>query len=491
MTTYGLTDEGFFRKPLSVIKTELEDDFRDVWPNLNLSSETPEAQEVGIYAERLDLVWEQMEEVYNSQYPGTARGTSLENVGQITGSTKLPESESIIEIIALFGTIGTPIPQGTQLAVGGSPTSVFGTDELRTLIAGVDEIQKITPSAVPDSGSFKLTYRNETTAAILFSADAAAIQAALRLLDGLSGIVVTGTWGLWTLTFSGDDGKQVQPLLVVPSADNTLLIGATPVTMPVTEDTAGVYQGSVSGTALNTGPTQALFGTLTEIVNPISGFDRVKNMEDADLGRDLEEDPDFRIRREEEVEQAGAATVETIRAGLLDIEDVEQAIVFENDTSAVDSNGLPPKSLRAYVRGGTDQEIGEKLWEKKGGGIEFSGTETYVITDTQGIPHSMKFSRPTIKDIYVIIDILSKTTSYGGDAAVLAQVLAYGDSLQMGDDCIAHGSGGLACFIAQVAGITDFTIKWDFAPAPTSDANLVIAIEEQADFDSSRIAVNS
>ena len=57
----------------------------------------------------------------------------------------------------------------------------------------------------------------------------------------------------------------------------------------------------------------------------------------------------------------------------------------------------------------------------------------------------------------------------------------------MGSDCISHGYGSLESYISQVAGITDIVIKWGFALPVLNDDNLAIAIQELADFDSSRI----
>ena len=487
---FGLTDEGFVIKRLPVIKEEIEIILRDKWPNLNLSEETPEGEFIGVFSERAAFIWELAELVYNSFYPSTSNNTGLDGVSQITGTTRLAAKNSTVAVEALFGTIGTVIPQGTQISIIDSPASIFETDEEKTLVAGADEIQKITPSAVPTSGNFKLTYirTGAVTPDIPFSADAAAIQTALRALKGLTDIIVSGTFALWTITFPGADGKQPQPLLVI--SDNTLSDGGA-ISMPVTQDTLGIYQASVSMTALLTGPTQALFGTLTEIVNPISGLDSVKNTEaDGVLGRNIETDAELRLRREKEVEQAGAATVETIRAGLLDVDNVTQAIVFENDSLVTDINGLPPKSMKCFVDGGDDQEIADKIWDKKGGGIKFVGDITKQVEDSQGIVHDVPFSRPTDKDIFVIIDIIGDST-YGGNIAVIAQVLAYGATLSVGSDAIAHGSAGLETFVSQVAGITDISIKWGFAPVPTVDDNLIISINELAKFDSSRIIVNS
>ena len=72
---------------------------------------------------------------------------------------------------------------------------------------GTDEVQTLTPSAAPASGSFKLKLDGWTTTALAYNASAAAVQAALNALPniGTSGVAVTlaSETGVYTVTFSG------------------------------------------------------------------------------------------------------------------------------------------------------------------------------------------------------------------------------------------------------------------------------------------------
>ena len=66
-----------------------------------------------------------------------------------------------------------------------------------------------------DSGTWQLRFDGETTAALTPSATAAAIDAALEALDGITGAEVTGTPGDWTLTVTADEGHLLQAVDVV------------------------------------------------------------------------------------------------------------------------------------------------------------------------------------------------------------------------------------------------------------------------------------
>ena len=95
---------------------------------------------------------------------------------------------------------------------------------------GVDEVQKLAFSSDDfDSGSFKLEFNGIKTAAIPFtSINAGTIAAELLALPDITTLDVQlevsppiGTVE-FNLTFTGVDGKKDQPLIIVPSADNTL-----------------------------------------------------------------------------------------------------------------------------------------------------------------------------------------------------------------------------------------------------------------------------
>lgn len=86
--------------------------------------------------------------------------------------------------------------------------------------------QKLTFSAVPTAGTFKITLGTplQISAAIAYTATASAIQTALRLLTGYSTILVTGsfTYG-FTIDFNGSSGNQ--PQAAVGTTESSLTAG--------------------------------------------------------------------------------------------------------------------------------------------------------------------------------------------------------------------------------------------------------------------------
>jgi len=123
--------------------------------------------------------------------------------------------------------------------------------------------------------------------------------------------------------------------------------------------------------AQEAGATQAPASTLTVIETPVSDWSSATNSSgDATVGRATETDTELRIRRETSLQILGGATIDAIRARLInEVSGVSDALVFENDSRYVDAQGRPSKSIHCVVVGGSDSDVAEKIWDVKGGGI--------------------------------------------------------------------------------------------------------------------------
>ncbi len=253
----------------------------------------------------------------------------------------------------------------------------------------------------------------------------------------------------------------------------------------------GAQDVSVEMEAEETGPSAAPTGTLTEIETPVAGWNSSTNAADAELGTDIETDTALRLRREQELQSGGAGTVDSIRGGLLKVDDVEQAKVYQNVSLVTDGDGVPGKSTESVVLGGTDQDIIDKIWEKGGAGIETHGSSSGTAVDSQGDSHTIEFSRPTTKDIWIIVDVTTDDDFPAtGEADIKAALVAFQEAdLGIGDDVVQWQ---LNQPISAISGVVDVTKIWiSFVDPPTGGANLVIGNRENADFDTARTTVTS
>lgn len=496
MADFGLTSAGFFIKRLADIKLEIETDLRTVFGNgLNLLPTELVGQFVGIMSEREALLWEGLLAVYNQFYPETAQDVSLDNVVSITGIKRLEATkgsglDSTSNACVAFGTIGTIIPAGSIVSVDGNPDARYVTKAEVTIAAGTNEIQTIQFSAVPDAGDWTIVFDGDESASIAFGDVAGDVEAAIEGLSNLSDVTVTGDYTAgFTVTFVNADGSIDQPLFQI--GENTLTNTGLQVAVNFAVTTEGILPNVLVDVEAETaGAVPVYANTLTVIETPISGWTSFNNPADLTIGKDIETDAELRLRRLKTLSTAGAGTVDAIRSRILEIDEVEDARVFENDTDVTDAFGRPPHSFEAVVLEGAEQEIIDTIWSVKGAGIASYGAISGTALDSMGFAHTVNFSRPDEIPIYMVVNVDTDPLLVPLDlAAGIAEALAtYAtDNFGIGDDVITVK---LFCPIADIDGILDIEVLIGTAPAPGTDANIAIADDEVPTFDTANITVN-
>ena len=244
----------------------------------------------------------------------------------------------------------------------------------------------------------------------------------------------------------------------------------------------------VEMTAEETGPILANTGTLTVIETPIVGVDSITNAADAILGRYIETNSELKSRRLTLLQRSGTAASSGIRNALLLLDNVVQALVLD---------GVIEHQINIIVQGGDDNEIAETIFLSVGAGlvVGLQGAEIIPITDSQGITRDIKFARPSLIDVYMIINITPNTNPaegelypVDGDQQVKDAVLSFVVGWLIGQDVVVNQ---FYTPINTINGVIGIEIKVGTAPAPTLSNNIGIDFDELADFDSARITVNS
>lgn len=384
----GLTALGFQAKTLEEIKAELEADLRSrISPNIDLGTESPTGQLVGIMAGQLRKLWELAEAVYNSQYPDSASGFSLRALSVLTGTQAEGATPSRVLVTV-------NVDPGTY-AVGDLVAHVNGVPEAR--------------------------FRN-----------------AVEVTNGGGAAAnVTG------VLFESED----------------------------------------------TGPVRANAGTLTVIAEAVAGWNSVTNPADAELGSEEETDAALRTRREEELATPGSTTVDGIRADVLDVEDVISCTVLENDTDGT-VDGMPPHSVEAIVRGGTDQAVADAVFRAKAGGAKAHGSTVMTVVDSQGVSHSVGITRPTVVDIWIAMVINVRVADWVGATETKETLVDWGDAnLLEGVDVVREKLKAITMGVAGVEDIVAFTV--DIIDPPVGTANISINPRQIADLDTARIAITA
>ncbi len=294
-----------------------------------------------------------------------------------------------------------------------------------------------------------------------------------------------------TLTFTGTNAT------VIPVG--TIVSVATTDARFVTIE-AGLISGTTDSVAAESedfGPILAPAGTLTNIVTPISGITSVTNALDADIGQNEETDAAFRLRRAGLLRVQGEATIASIRADLLALDDVDEVKVFNNPTDVTDGDGIPPHSFEAVVRGGDDQDIFDEILDSQPAGIQSYGTEVGSSEDVMGDSQVVKFSRAVDVEMYAEVTLTYDPDVYGGgvqatgDAAVKQAIVDYWEAFdeRLGKDVITNAFYGT---IYAVPGVLEITLlEVDDTTPTTGTATTTVTSREIAVFDTSRVTVTS
>jgi len=118
---YGVTDQGFSRKPLAVCVDDEKEDLRAAFgAGIHLEPHNVFGQFARRMGERFSKVWELAEAVYHAMYPGTSSGSSLVNVCSFTGTTQKAARKTLVTGVTLGGTPGTVVAAGKVASVTGA-----------------------------------------------------------------------------------------------------------------------------------------------------------------------------------------------------------------------------------------------------------------------------------------------------------------------------------------------------------------------------------
>lgn len=138
---------------------------------------------------------------------------------------------------------------------------------VRCRIPGTNEVQTVSITGTPNSGTIQLGYGGQATANIAYNADAAAVQAALVALSNVEpgDVTVTGSNPDFTLTWQSELGNVAEVTL----EDNSLGGGSDPdvdiATDPEGASLGAILEVTVAGTSHSAKPTAPAVGaTVTD-----------------------------------------------------------------------------------------------------------------------------------------------------------------------------------------------------------------------------------
>jgi hypothetical protein len=213
-------------------------------------------------------------------------------------------------------------------------------------------------------------------------------------------------------TLYGASGTLVPSGSLAQAADGSIYQSTGDVTIGSGGTVAATFAN------INTGPIACPAGTLTRIYRGVNGWDQINNVADGALGRDVESRVDFETRRAASVALNSVGLLPSMRAAILDVDNVIDAFVTENSsggTLTIGSVALAPHSVYAAVQGGTDADVARAMWAKKAPGCDYNGNTTVTVEDqssgyTPPYPaYNVTFQRPTSLPIYFAVTMANSS----------------------------------------------------------------------------------
>lgn len=454
----GLTSTGFEIKRLETLKTELETLFQDSFEEvLTFEPETVLGQIIGIFSLIDAELWEELDKLHGVLDPDKAEGVNLDWVCALTNITRKPATKTIVPG-AILAADGFTLPSGSTARnsltddvyelVAATQVSLSNALKLRvSILNNVDSV----PYTISIDGT-EYIYNNTTG------------QTDQQILTGIQGVLAGAPV---TATLDGDELEIVSTDLAtgriyVLDSDLQLEQLWTPATFSAEE------AGNKSVTP----------GLLTVIDSPVSGWNGVDNLTTATAGSDIETDTALRKRRKETLSNTATATIDAIFSNLINLDDVTKVKVYENFTNSTDANGIPAKSVYAVVKGGTQQEIAETLFNTRAGGINMHGSTTVAYVASNGQNFNINYDIPTDVPIYIDMTLTTDTSFPGnGEALIKAAIESYFSNLDIGQN-VSYFE--IACAVKSVTGLEITSLTIGKTASPVGTTNITIAIEELA-----------
>lgn len=193
-----------------------------------------------------------------------------------------------------------------------------------------------------------------------------------------------------------------------------------------------VLEGGVATVAVRStvvGPVPGDAGDLSIPLTVISGWNSVTNPASVSLGNLGETDAELRTRRAGSVAINSQGIVDGLRAALLQVPDVTEAVVRENpeDTTQVIADGGPlaAHAIQCLVRGGAAAAIAQTIALRRAPGCTTVGAVEEGVVDAQGVSQTIRFDRPDDHAVYVNVRTPAALTA-DEEASVRDAIVARG-----------------------------------------------------------------
>lgn len=267
----------------------------------------------------------------------------------------------------------------------------------------------------------------------------------------------TATQTIIPITVTGTPGttKNVGELVIVDEDTDEYYTNENPIVLDINGTATATFK------ATSYGPITALPTSDFSIKTPTIGISSVEYNTDgrAIIGRNTETDEELRARRENNLYKTATSTLNSIKAEVSELADVQSVQVYENDTNAtVDS--IPAKSFEVVVLGGNDNEIASVIMSKKPAGIQAYGSTVIPIVDDLNTIN-IGFTRPTEVPVELTITFTSATTQSDEWKSQVKDTLVskFNEEFNVGEDVYVYKLYSVLNNFPEIIDVTNFEVE--------------------------------
>lgn len=468
----GLTNNGLSVKRLQEVRNEITRRLELFFgEGINTTEDSVFGQVRDSVAPGEASIWEQLQSVYDSQFPSRAVGQQLDDNCNLVGVFRKTNLNSYVPI-SITGDDGTTIVQGFTVAV--NTTKEEFEVPSQTMISSIATTTTlISIDAIANSTVYKVTIDGVDST---YTSDSTATEA--EIVSGLiTAIPITDA------TLSAASTSNSNEILISsndPMDKKKIEVDSKISILKVTSIAPMVSK--------RLGAIEAPVGQLIDVKTFVSGVDSAVNYVSADLGVLRESDPELRERRDIELAKTASTNILAIYTRVRMVEGVRSCVVLENYTNSTDGNGLSPHSVRVVVDGGEDLDVAQAIFDSKPVGTDMNGNESVAIPDSMGTTSTILFDRPSIVPIFIKMK-LTKFPEYpsNGDNDIKNNLFKYGvDNLFSGDDVV---TSRLYTPINAVQGHQVDYLYIGLSNPPTGAATLNMSLLQLAQIDKVNIEI--
>lgn len=466
----GVTTTGFVPKRLNEIIASLKENakpiFQDLVPpgqEVDVSDTSTIGRLIGLIAPDMDELWQAAQEVYQAFDPNSAAGVALDNICQYIGITRQQGRPTVLRT-SVWGLTNTFLPQG-QVVRDDENNRYISTTQLTFTVSDAIGFA-ISPTTVIDGQENSFTVITEDG---IYSGTYVAT----------TGDTVDTVLNAWKIQFD----SYSLPRIKYEVKDGKFYVALTDyfsyITIPTVVNSAVIEtKKRLTFNSEVEGDISVPLGTVKTILTPVYGWLSVDNEVSAEKGSVYETDEELRYRFSVSKAVRSTNTSEALYSQLLELNDVEAVRIYENTSNVVDTLGLPAHTFMAVVKGGTDTDIGEIVWNNKPMGIMSYGSTSVTVRDSQNFERIVKFSRAQEVPVYVTV-VVTKTDNSLPDNAqeqIRSAVVNYINSRNtFGEDVVYTR---LFTPINSVPGHQVDSLFIGTTSSPTGTSNIVMSFDQ-------------